>query len=128
MIELSEILGKIVTWVGVRGIIIVILLGVIGIEAAVLKVARTKNETLQKSIATMKAAVEIQNTAIDDIGKKKIELQASLDALKLEKQKIKTVYVQMKDDIQATPLKLTCSLSMDELKTKSIDAAKRWNK
>ncbi len=114
--------------IGITGVIVIVLMGAIGVEAFIINRNRAKIESLNNTIATMKQVLQTQNDSIEESGKKSKQLQSDLDTANDANKKLRYGFVKLKDSISIAPLAMSCSLAVSELKQRSTEQAVRWNK
>lgn len=130
-----ELVTKFFSFLGVRGIIIIVLAGTIGVQGLMLssktktiEEKKTEIATLTIDIANLQAAIKLQNDKIKEaadeklaVDKKLIEVSKSNKVLFDENQKLKNKIIK-------TPLPKTCEASTSELKQFNNEIIKGWNK
>lgn len=125
---------KIFELLGVKGIIIIILLGAIGVQSFAIfmykqKVKSLNDDIREKSalIATQQGAIELQNRATETLNQEKKDLDARLQETKAKFKKKDIEYQDKINELTFAPKPINCEAAIVELKSQNNIAIKKWN-
>ena len=121
------LLTKLFQFLGVRGIIIILLLAVVGAEGWIIKSQRTKIEDQAAAIVKLESQIGLQNDSIQKSGEAAAKLQESLNVSEMQRKAISDEYKKYRAKVWVSPAPKTCPDAVSELKSVTSDLNKKWN-
>jgi len=124
----AEAFAKLMSFIGVRGFIIIGLVVIMTGEGLAIKASRAKITSLNETITANNTKIKEQNASIEAAANVAKSVQKKLDDSETANAKLNKDYTQLKNSINNQPVAKDCPSAVIELRGVQTNLVKRWNK